>query len=496
MSDYLPYLIDQPFLMPPDLREWLPEDDIAYFVSDTIDDLDLSSILGKNSRVERRGRPAYHPTMMTKLILYGFVAGVVSSRKIEAATYRQLDFRVLCANLHPDHDSIAAFRKTHFAELAALFIQVLKLCDEAKMISMGAVSVDGTKIIANASLRANRSARSLAAEEARIEDLFAQQAQALLEEADRVDAEEDEKYGKGNTGDRVPVELKDRTVRKAFIKKALDAMKEQEAEQAAQQKASADKGKPSKSDAAKSGAPQIADGTQACLKINVTDPDSRIMRDGATKSFVQAYNAQAVVDTEHQIILAAEITQQANDKQQLVPMVVQAIENVGRPPVQVLADAGYYSKAQVTDELIKGIDLLVPPDRACTTCETASAPAPPEPSDSSAGSAFEWYSPPVTVADQMRAKLTTPEGRADYGKRGQSIEPVFGQIKEGGGFRRFLTRGKENVGYEWSLICLASNLKKLFRFLRKKDEDQNPAPKALRRGTCVRNSGQMVLEVA
>jgi transposase len=495
MSDYLPYLIDQPFLMPPDLREWLPEDDLAYFVSDTIDGLNLSSILSKYSSTERRGRPAYNPTMMTKLILYGFAAGVVSSRKIEAATYRQLDFRVLSANQHPDHDSIAAFRKTHFAALAALFIQVLKLCDGAGMISMGAVSVDGTKIIANASLRANRSAKALAAEETRIEELFAQQAQALLEEADRVDAEEDEIYGKGNPGNRVPIELKDRTARKAFIKKALDAIKEQEAEQAAQQKASAENDKPGKSDAAKSAAPQGVDTQQACTKVNVTDPDSRIMRDSATKSFVQAYNAQAVVDTQHQIILAAEITQQANDKQQLVPMVQKATENVGRPPAQVLADAGYYSKTQVTDELIEGIDLLVPPDRACTTCETVPAP-PPEPSDSSAGSAFEWYSAPVTVADQMRAKLTTPKGRADYGKRGQSIEPVFGQIKEGSGFRRFLTRGKENVGHEWSLICLASNLKKLFRFVNKKDKDKNPAPKVPTRGTCVRTSGQMVLAVA
>jgi transposase len=486
MSDFLPYSIDQPYLMPLDLREWLPKDDIAYFVSDVVDGLDLSGILYRYAGYERRGRRSYNPLMMTKLLVYGYVTGTFSSRRIEAATHRSLDFRILSGDQHPDHDSICAFRKAHLSELAGLFVQVLKLCDEAGLVGTGPICVDGTKILANASIRANRTAKSLADEQSRIDEHYARHAQAMLDLADKIDAEEDAKFGKGNRGDRVPAALTDRKTRAAFIKEALAAMKRQAAEKAA------------KSD--EPGAEQENSTQDASNKVNVTDPDSRIMRDGATKAYVQAYNAQAVVDTKNQVVIAAEITQDANDKQQLVPMLEKAIGNVGRRPAQALADAGYYSEQQVTDAKLEGIELLVPPDKACTAAEVDENALSRLEEEvvivTSDGHRFVRYTEPPTAADTMRAKLTTPAGRSAYAKRAQTVEPIFGQIKQGSGFRRFLLRGKQNVAQEWKLVCLASNLKKLFRSQSMRRTVNTTLPKPSSQRTCVQTGIQLAMNVA
>jgi hypothetical protein len=404
---------------------------------------------------------------------------------------------------HPDHDSLCVFRKAHLAELAGLFVQVLQLCDKAGLIGTGPVCVDGTKILANASIRANRTEKSLVAEQALLDEQYELMAQSALAQADKIDAEEDDRFGKGNRGDMLPTALHDRQSRSIFIKEALDAIKKQAAEESSKAKAASNTDSSAAAESGGDAKPPRKGGklkepkVKEC-KVNVTDPDSRIMRDGATKAYVQAYNAQAAVDSRHQIILAAELTQDANDKKQLVPVVARAAENLGQAPKQVLADSGYFSEAQVTDPTLKDIDLLVPPDRACTAGEVdehALGKLHEEEVLITSGGRFVKYVEAPTPADTMRARLSTPEGRRAYAKRSATVEPVFGQIKEATGFRRFLMRGIKSVAHEWTLICMASNIKKLFRAdaIRKKTEaDTSTAPSTR---TCVQNSRQFALDM-
>jgi transposase len=338
MPEPLPYLMDQPFLMPVDLRDWLAKDDIVYFISDTIDLLNLSAIVGRAHKTEKRGRRSYHPHLMIKLIVYGFVAKVYSSRNLETATYRRLDFRVLTGDQHPDHATISTFRKKHLGGLSNLFTEVLRLCVEARLVAFETLSVDGTKIQANASIRANRTEKSLEAERERELEFFRQHAQAYMDKADAADAEDDAKEreaAKSKIGQLSP-ELLDRKSRLEYIDRLLAAHRKEAVERDAgrESKASSDAQKPENSriknkgsEASEAGSAS-ADGAEPKsgraakeIKVNTTDSDSRIMRDGATKAYVQGYNAQIVVDGESQIIVATAVTQDANDKKQLVPAV-------------------------------------------------------------------------------------------------------------------------------------------------------------------------------
>ena len=448
--------LDQAFLLPPSLQDWLPEGHLARFVAEVVGTLDLSGMYAKYEEGDGRGLAAYDPRMMVRLLIYGYCRGVASSRRIERATHEDVAFRYWAADEHPDHDTIADFRKEHLANLSELFVQVLRLCQQAGLVKLGHVALDGTKIKANASQHKAMSYGRMEEAEKKLQA----EVEALLAEAARLDAEEDGKYGKGRRGDELPPELARRESRLAKIREAKAAL-EQEAREAAKQKQAEveaqlqEREKQEQERGRKFGGrpPQVPDPERAQPKPeaqrNFTDPESRIMKDGATKEFVQAYNAQAGVDSHAQVIVAAAVTQQTNDKKQLVPMLEQVEAMTGSQPQQVTADAGYFSEKQVTDAKLKEIDLLVAPDRQKHGRVTPTATGPPP-----AGS---------SVAEGMRHKLRTPEGRAVYKMRKAVVEPVFGQIKEGRGFRRFLLRGLTRVEGEWKLICATHNLLKLFR---------------------------------
>jgi len=453
MKTFKPYNPDQPFLLPPILQDWLPEDHLATFLSEMVDAaLDLTPILATYATGDGRGQPPYHPALLVKLLLYGYCTGKASSRAIEQATYEEIPYRVLAANQHPDHDTLAAFRQTHLTALAALFGQVLQLCQRAGLVKLGHVALDGTKVLANASKHKAMSYGRMPEAERKLEQEIA----ALLAEAQRVDAAEDARYGQGKRGNELPAELARRESRLAKIR-AAKAELEAEAKAAAAIAAAAAQAKRAERERQsretgrrpKGRPPQAPDPTQATpapkAQRNFTDPESRIMKDGATKSYVQAYNAQAAVDGAEQVIVAAAVTQEANDKRQLVPLLTEVAANCGAPPVAASGDAGYFSEAAVTDPALAAIDLYVAPDRQ----QHGEAPPPPL-GDGTGRSA-------------MRAKLQTAAGHAVYALRKAIVEPVFGQIKGVRGFRRFAFRGLAKVQAEWSLICLTHNLLKLFR---------------------------------
>ncbi|MFZ0961470.1 MAG: transposase, partial [Terriglobia bacterium] len=364
-------------------------------------------------------------------------------------------FRYLAADQHPDHDTIAAFRKEHLTNLAQLFVQVLQLCQRAGLVKLGHVALDGTKVKAKASKHKAMSYGGREETEKKLEE----EVQALLQEAARIDAEEDGKYGKGKRGDELPEELARRESRLKKLRAAKAAL-EAEAKAAAQQKQAEVEARLKERERQEEergrkwgGKPPQAPNPEAAqpepkAQRNFTDPDSRLMKDGASKEFVQAYNAQAAVDSQAQVIVATALTQEAND-QQLVPMLEEVEVMTGSKPQPVRADSGYFSEANVTDRGLQGIDLCVPPDGQKHGKEAPVATEPPPPG--------------AGVAEQMRHKLRTPAGRAVHKLRKAVVEPVFGQIKEGRGFRRFLLRGLGKVRAEWKLICATHNLLQLFQ---------------------------------
>ena len=451
---FRPHDIGQQLLLPPDLRAWLPEGHLALFVSDVVEALDLSEVFASYDEKDGRGKAAYHPRMMTKLLVYGYCIGVTSSRKIERATHEDVAFRVLSADEHPDHDSIAEFRKRHLKALAGLFKQVLKLCRKAGLASLGKVAIDGTKVKANASKHKAMSYGRMGETEKRLEE----EVRRLLEEAERVDDEEDAKFGKGKRGDELPEELARRETRLKRIREAKEAL-EKEAKEQAEREAEEAKARIAERErkARESGKrpggrpPAIPDPDEAKPEAkaqrNFTDPESRIMLDGATKGFIQGYNAQIAVDGDHQIIVATELGQNGSDNGRLVPVIAQIAANTGKLPEAVLADAGYFSEANVTDPRVAPVDLYVPPNHR------EGKPA----KDGGTGS------PKSEAARLMREKLTSTAGKAVYKLRKTIVEPVFGQIKEVRGFRRFSFRGFERASAEWDIVCLTHNLLKLFR---------------------------------
>ena len=419
--------------------------------------LDLSAIYKSYQDKDGRGQAACAPQMMLRLLLYGYARGVYSSRKIETRTFEDVAFRYLSGDQHPDHATIAEFRKRHLDALSGLFTQALLLCSEAGLVKLGHVSIDGTKIKANASKHKAMSYGRMNETEARLK----QEIDALLAAAEKTDAEEDARHGKDRHGDELPAELQRRESRLQKIEEAKANMEQEAKEKAARQRAEteqklAEHEEEEQRTGKKKGGrkPELPDPEQAKpddkAQRNFTDPESRIMPDGANKgSFVQGYNAQIAVDSESQVIVAAEVTQETNDKQQLIPMIAQIVENLERKPEKVSADAGYFSEANVTDESVKDVDLYVATgrDKHGAVVETSSDPPPPD----------------ASPKEAMRHKLRTVAGRAVYKMRKAIVEPVFGQIKEQRGFRRFSLRGKQNVRREWRLVCAVSNLLKLFR---------------------------------
>ena len=393
---------------------------------------------------------------MVKLLIYGYCIGRVSSRKIEEATHTDVGFRVLACNQHPDHDSIADFRKRHLGALGGLFVQVLELCGRAGLIKLGHVAIDGTKVLANASKHKAMSYERMKETEKRLEA----EVTRLLKEATELDAAEDARYGKGRRGDELPAELARRESRLRKIREAKASLEEEARKRAAEAALEAEaEAKKIAEEEEETGRklnrkkPQAPDPEEAepkpTAQRNFTDGESRIMRDGASGTFVQAYNAQAAVDGEGQVIVAALVTQEGNDKRMLLPVSLQIRANLGVMPQTMTADAGYFNSEQMTADALNGVDLYVSPDRQthASASETTEPSATPDPS----------------LKGQMRAKLRTEKGRAIYKQRKATVEPVFGQIKERRGFRRFSFRGKEKISAEWNIVCLTHNLLKLFR---------------------------------
>ena len=442
---YLPYEPDQQLLLPAALQEWLPDDHLAYFISDVVDQLDMSEITARYER-ERRGGPPYHPRMMVKALLYGYCVGVASSRRIAQRLHEDIAFRVLAANNTPDFRTISDFRKDNLDALSGLFVQVLALCRQAGLVKLGHVALDGTKVKANASKHKAMSYGRMKEREAQL----AAEVAELLERAREVDEEEDRRYGKDKRGDELPEELAFRECRLGKIREAMAAL-EAEAQAAAEQ-AEAEGGK----------RPGVPDDK---AQRNFTDAESRIIPAPGGKDFLQAYNCQAVVDSAHQVIVAARATNQTSDKRQAAAMMEETIDNVGAVPREVSADAGYYSAKAVDELYALGVDPFVAPEQTRHGRVVPPAPRGRIPSH-------------LSPRDRMRRKLQTRRGRQRYALRMQTVEPVFGQIKQGRGFRQFLLRGLKKANGEWSLICTGHNLLKLFRFgvnLHRKARGDGPA---------------------
>ena len=367
-----------------------------------------------------------------KVLLYGYCVGVASSRRIAQRLHEDIAFRVLAASNTPDFRTISDFRKDNVDALSGLFVQVLALCQQAGLVKLGHVALDGTKVKANASKHKAMSYQRMKEKAAQL----AAEVAELLRQAQAADDEEDRRYGKDKRGDELPEELAFREGRLEKIREAMAAL-EAEAQAAAEQ-AEAEGGKH----------PGVPDDK---AQRNFTDTESRIIPAPGGKDFLQAYNCQAVVDSAHQVIVAAWATNQTSDKQQAAAMMEETIDNVGAVPREVSADAGYYSAKAVGELYALGVDPFVAPEQTRHGRVVPPAPRGRIPSH-------------LSPRDRMRRKLQTRRGRQRYALRMQTVEPVFGQIKQGRGFRQFLLRGLEKVNDEWSLICTGHNLLKLFRF--------------------------------
>ena len=497
-KSFRPWQPDQTTLLPPSPREWLAEDHQVYFLLDLVDELDLSEILIPAQAKDPRGEKGYDPRMMTMLLLYAYCVGTVSSRKIERACYEDLAFRVLTGNQQPDHSRISDFRRRNLDALKGLFVQILRLCQKAGMVSLGHVALDGTKVKANASKHKAMSHERML----RAEKQLAQEINALMRKAEILDAQEDRRYGKNNRGSDLPDELRRRQDR---LERIRQARKEMEAETAAaaarQRQEEADQAKAEADAAKEAGAPAAeqaelnkraeaaaakanaarekaieaaeeagleppdleplaaeamprrglarkAEGTPTQKsQRNFTDPDSHLMKSDG--HYIQGYNCQLAVDNDHQVIVALGVSNQAPDVEHLEPMMQRIAATAGALPDVLTADAGYWSEANAKTCAEQGIDAYIATGRLAH-----GQPLPPKrgpmPKD-------------ADVKARMARKLRSKAGSAIYAQRKAIVEPVNGQIKEARGLRRFLLRGLEKVDGEWHLIAATHNLLKLFR---------------------------------
>jgi transposase len=422
---YRPYVPEQDLLLPPSLRDWLPEDHLAYFVSDLVDHLDLSAIM-KVYEEEDRGYPPYHPMMMTKVLVYAYCVGVFSSRRIQRRLREDLPFRVLAAGNEPDFRTIADFRKTHLTALQGFFEQVLEMARELGAARVGRVALDGSKVKANASKHKAMSYDRMREKQRQLR----QEVKQLLAEAEATDAAEDTQDGADRRGDELPAELQRRESRLTRIREAKRVLEAR-----------------AKAAAAAAGEPSDAAKPDPKAQYNFTDPESRIMK--GPDGFVQAYNAQIAVD-EQQLIVGQAVTQETNDKQQLMPMVTMIEEQSGITPTRLLADAGYCSDENLAAIADTPIDAYISTRKQKHGERPGPCPRGPLPKT-------------ATRVDRMSRKLHRKAGAAIYAARKAMVEPVFGQIKQARGFRQFLLRGFAKVQGEWSLVCTTHNILKLHR---------------------------------
>jgi transposase len=421
---YRPYVPEQDLLLPPSLRDWLPEDHLAYFVSDLVDHLDLSAITA-GYEDEERGYPPYHPVMLTKVLLYAYCVGVFSSRRIQRRLIEDVAFRVLAAGNEPDFRTIADFRKRHLSVLQGFFEQVLDVARDLGTLRVGRVALDGSKVKANASKHKAMSYGRMKEKQKQLRDEVAQ----LLAQAEATDAAEDAEYGADVQGDELPAELQRRESRLKRIREATRALKAR-----------------AKEDAAAAGQPVETAKPDSKAQYNFTDPESRIMK--GPEGFVQAYNVQVAVNKD-QLIVGQAVTQETNDKHQLLPMITTIEQQSGETPSQLLADAGYCSDENLA-AITETIDAYISTRKQKHGDRPGPCPRGPVPKD-------------ATRVDRMARKLQTKAGAAVYAARKAIVEPVIGQIKHARGFRQFLLRGVEKVRGEWALVCTTHNILKLYR---------------------------------
>ena len=438
-QNFLPCDREQELLLPPSLCEWLPDGHLAWFVLDAVEAIDLSGFYA-DYRDDGWGRAAHDPEMMVALLLYSYAVGERASRPIERRCHEDVAFRVICANRAPDHATIARFRVRHERALAEIFTEVLVLCAQAGLVSVGLVAIDGSLIAGNASPQATRTYAAIREE-----------VEAILAQAARADEDDDEQFGQAR-GDELPPELADRRSRRERLRACREQL---EAEQAEQQSAY-ETGLARRADweaehgrklGGRKPTPPDPDALNA-RKINTTDPDSRLMRRAGGRS-VQGYNVQVAASPE-QVILAAEVTQAHNDSDQLAPLVAQTAATLTEagaeePIGTVLADGGYWNSAQISAVRARGIDVLVPTKSAKRTAPRTLAPRQGD------------------EAKRIERILDTDEGRALYRRRQQIVEPVFAHTKYLRRIDRFQRRGLAACRAEWQLIAATHNLLKLWR---------------------------------
>lgn len=436
---------DQSWLFPPSPQDWLPDGHLVYFLMDVSEQLDLSPIMEKHDS-EKGGKPPYHPRMMLVLLLYSYCIGVFSSRKIAARCETDVAFRVIVGDNIPDFRTISEYRRRHLTEFQQLFVEVLRLCRESGMLKVGRLALDGTKIKANASRHKAMSYDRMLVEEKRLQA----EIDELLKQAQADDDADDAEHGHDSRGDELPDELRRRESRLRKIREAKAALEQQARDRAAAEATAREtEGKPpAKND------PQDAVPDPKAQR-NFTDPESKIMKT-SSKGWDQCGNAQAVVN-ENQIIVAADVTDQANDVRQVQPMLDQTIANINQAGVSenikaFTADAGYFSEANV--EVLERHDRVDDAYIATGRLKHHERVIPAATGRIPAG---------LSVKEKMARKLRTKKGRAEYARRKAMAEPPFGQIKHCRGFRQFLLRSMEKMKAEWNLLTLTHNLLKLFR---------------------------------
>jgi transposase len=436
MGNFRPTNWGEPFLLPPSLEDWLPKNHLARYVVDVVKELDLSDL---EKAYGKRGSASYHPTVLLALLIYGYATGVFSSRAIERATYESVAFRFITADQHPDHDTIANFRKRFITQLKPLFLKVLAIAQENGLLKLGSVALDGTKIHANASKHSAYSYEHAQKIEAQLQQEV-QQLLLLAEQADKRQVPE---------GMDIPEELERRETRLKAIAQAKAEIERRAQERFAREAKEKETGKKpgGKPPEPPSSTPLPKD------QVNLTDEESRIMKVPGG-GFEQCYNAQAAVATQSMLVVATDVTQAGNDKEQLLPMVQQVTalpEQLGKVE-EILADTGYMSAANVEGCAQAGVEPLIAMGR--------------EPHHKGLTERFAADPPELkadaTATQKMARRLKTQEGKKTYGLRKQTVEPVFGIIKSVMKFRQFLLRGLENVRGEWDLVTMAWNVKRLF----------------------------------
>lgn len=433
---FLPYEPGQDYLLPPSPGEWLPENHMAYFVSEIIERLDLREFYGGYEGDGRRNQP-FAPVLMIKVLVYGYATGVFSSRQIAKKLYEDVAFRVLGAGNFPSHRTICDFRVRHLSELEELFVQVVRMARELGMVKLGTIGLDGTKIKANASRHKAMSYGRMKTEEKRLK----QEIKGLLRRARATDSQEDKLFGEEGTEEVLPAELQRREGRLAKIEQAKARLEARQAEADRErgrhpddnQRGGGGAGRPFKQPF---GVPKDKD------QDNFTDPQSRIMKMG--NRFEQCYNAQAVVDGESQLIIASGLTNNAADAGQLLPMVEEVKNNLGEQPDRVLADSGYRCEQSFAELEEQGVEALVALGRG-------------EGKDRGVMDSARY-----PASARMAERLASTEGQAHYRRRKVIPEPVFGWVKHILGFRQFSLRGLNKVTGEWNLVCLAINMRRMW----------------------------------